>query len=189
MIDVQVVRNNPDLVKEKAKQKGVEVDVDEFLRLDKERKELLLTVEDLRKRRNEIADSMKGGKPADELIEEGREIKIELSKREDYLKETDEKWQKLLSSIPNMPVDDVPVGATEDENVVVREWGDKPSFDFDIKNHAEIAESKGWLDKERGAKVAGSRFVYLKGDLVMLEYALWNFGLNVLTDEKILQKL
>lgn len=189
MIDVAVVRDNPEVVKEKAKQKGVDVDVDGFLKLDSERKELLGQVEELRKRRNEIADSIKGGKPSDELVEEGREIKIELSKREEYLKETDEKWQKLLNSIPNMPVDDVPVGENEDQNVEVKTWGDKPKFDFEIKNHAEIAEAKGWLDKERGAKVAGSRFVYLKGDLVMLEYALWNFGLSVLTDEKILQQI
>lgn len=189
MIDVAVVRDDPALVKKKAAQKGVEVDVDLFLRLDTERKELLVTVEDLRKRRNEISASMKGGKPAEELVAHGRQLKVELAKREEFLKETEEKWQKLLNSIPNMPVDDVPVGETEEQNVVVKEWGDKPKFDFEIKNHAEIAESKGWLDKERGAKVAGSRFVYLKGDLVMLEFALWNFGLSVLTDEKILQKI
>jgi seryl-tRNA synthetase len=189
MIDIQVVRDNPKMVRERAGQKGVEVDIAGLLKLDSERKELLQQVEELRKRRNEIADSMKGGKPAEELVGLGREIKIELAEREGYLKKTEEQWQDLLKKVPNMPVEDVPVGKSEDENVEVKVWGKKPQFDFEAKNHAEIAEAKGWLDKERGAKVAGSRFVYLKGDLVMLEYALWNFGLNVLTDKGILKKI
>lgn len=189
MIDIQFVRDNPSVVKEKSKQKGMEVDVDRLLQLDSERRELMGQIERLRQRRNEISESMKGGKPANELIEEGRQIKIQLAEREGYLSETEQQWLDLLKKVPNMPVDDVPVGATEEDNVVVKTWGEKPHFDFEVKNHAEIAEAKGWLDKERGAKVAGSRFVYLKGDLVMLEYALWNFGLSVLTDEKILQQI
>ncbi|MBW3568852.1 serine--tRNA ligase [Candidatus Parcubacteria bacterium] len=189
MIDIQFVRDNPGLVRKKAAQKGFEVDVEQLLKYDSDRKELLAQVEELRGKRNKIAESTKGGKPEESLVEEGRQIKIELAHREEYLKETEEQWLKLLKSIPNMPVDDVPVGASEDENQEVKTWGEKPDFDFEIKNHSEIAEAKGWLDKERGAKVAGTRFVYLKGDLVMLEYALWNFGLSVLTDEKILQKI
>ncbi len=189
MIDIQLVRDNPEFVKEKATQKGYEVDIDRLLQLDNDRKELLQTVESLRARRNEISESMKGGKPADELIEEGRLLKVELSEREGYLEATESEWLELLKSVPNMPLDVVPVGSTEDENVVVKTWGDKPQFNFEIKNHAEIAEAKGWLDKDRGAKIAGSRFVYLKGDLVRLEMALWQFGVDVAGSESTLQRL
>ncbi len=191
MIDIQFVRDNPKLASEKSKQKGYDVDISQLVELDTERRELLGQVEHLRQRRNQIADGMKklGGKPDSAAVEEGRQLKVELAEREGYLKEVDERWTELLKKVPNMPSGDVPVGANESENVVAKTWGDKPQFDFAIKNHAEIAESKGWIDKERGAKVAGSRFVYLKGDLVMLEFALWQFGLSVLTNENTLKQI
>ncbi len=88
-----------------------------------------------------------------------------------------------------MPLDDVPVGDSEEQNVVVKTVGEKPQFDFEIKNHAQIAETKGWLDKDRGAKIAGARFVYLKGDLVRLEFALWQFGMDVAGNEEILKQI
>lgn len=189
MIDIQLVRDNPDFVKEKSAQKGYEVDVDRLLQLDAERKELLQTVESLRARRNEISESMKGGKPAQELIEEGRLLKIELSEREGYLEKTEAEWLQLLKSVPNMPLDIVPIGSSDEENVVIRTVGDKPAFDFDIKNHAQIAEAKLWLDKERAAKVAGSRFAYIKGDLARLWLAVLQFGVDTLTDKTLLSKI
>lgn len=191
MIDIQIVRDNPALVKEKAAQKGYDIDTDKLLQLDLERRELLQTVESLRQRRNEIAESMKssGGKPTPEAIEEGKQIKVELAEREAYLAQVEGEWLPLLASVPNMPLDMVPVGSTEEENVVIKTIGDKPVFDFEIKNHAQIAEAKGWLDKDRGAKIAGARFVYLKGDLVRLEFALWQFGMDVACNEEILKKI
>ncbi len=191
MIDIQIIRDNPLLVKEKAAQKGYDIDVVRLMQLDTERKELLHAVETLRQRRNEIADSMKssGGKPSAEAIEEGKQIKVELAEREGYLNSIEEEYVPLLKSVPNMPLDLVPIGATEEENVVIKEVGDKPEFDFEIKNHAEIAEAKGWLDKDRGAKIAGARFVYLKGDLVRLEFALWQFGMDTVCDEDTLKKI
>lgn len=191
MIDIQFVRDNPEVVKEKSRQKGYKIDVDRLLQLDGERRDLLQTVESLRARRNEIADSMKnsGGKPDDAAIEKGKRIKIELSEREGYLEQVESEWLPLLKSVPNMPLDTVPVGATEDENVVIKTVGDIPQFDFEIKSHAAIAETKGWLDKDRGSKIAGSRFVYLAGDLVRLEFALWQFGFDVATNQEIISQL
>ncbi len=189
MIDIQLLRDNPGLVKEKSAQKGYQVDIDKLLSLDRQRSELYQTVETLRTRRNEISESMKGGRPSDELVEEGRQIKVELAERESYLQTTEEEWLQILKSIPNIPLDSVPVGASEDENVVAKTVGEKPNFEFEIKNHAQIAEAKGWLDKDRGAKIAGARFVYLKGDLVRLEFALWQYGLEVATNPEILQKI
>jgi seryl-tRNA synthetase len=191
MIDIQIVRDSPDMVREKAKQKGYDIDIDQLLVLDTERREILQTVEKLRARRNEIADSMKasGGKPDQASIDEGKQIKAELATREELLKKTEAEWLELLKSIPNMPLDMVPVGATEDENVAVRKWGEKPQFDFEPKNHAQIAEAKGWLDKERATKIAGARFVYLKGALVRLEFALWQYGMDVLGNEELLRQI
>jgi seryl-tRNA synthetase len=95
----------------------------------------------------------------------------------------------MLKQVPNMPLDDVPVGATEDENVVAKTVGEPTKFDFEPKNHAEIAEAKGWLDKERAAKVAGSRFAYIKGDLVLLDWAMNMFALSKLSDQGLIEQL
>ncbi len=191
MIDIQVLRDNPDMVREKSKQKGYEVDIDRLLALDAERKEILQTVETLRARRNVIAESMKssGGKPDQAVIDEGKQLKIELAKREEYLKETEAEWLALLKLVPNMPADDVPVGATEEENVVSKKVGEPTEFDFEPKTHAQIAEAKGWLDKERAAKVTGSRFAYLKGDLVKLQFAIIQFVMDKLSDQQFIDEV
>jgi seryl-tRNA synthetase len=189
MIDIQLIRDNPQKVKQKAAQKGYDIDVDRLLQLDGKRKELLQNVEALRQKRNQIAEGMKNGKPDEHQVEHGRQIKSELAKVEDDLQQTEQEWLQLLKSVPNMPLDSVPIGSTEEENMVVRTVADKPQFSFSIKNHEQIAEAKGWLDKKRATKVAGSRFVYLKGDLVRLEMALWQFGMNVACNEQILKEI
>lgn len=189
MIDIQFIRENPDFVREKSAQKGYTIDVAKLLELDKSRRDLMATVDDLRQKRNENASKMKGGKPSEELVNEGKQIKVALNERETYLAEVEQEYIVLLKSVPNMPLDSVPIGATEDENVVVKTVGEKPSFDFQPKNHWELAEAKDWIDKERAAKIAGARFAYLKGDLVRLEMALWNFGMDVLGDSDILAQI
>lgn len=183
MIDIQFVRDNPELVKEKAEAKGYDVDIQKLLGLDNERRELLQSVDEIRARRNDNAARMKGGKPEQSAIEEGKLIKAELTKKEAMLSEIEDSFNKALKSVPNMPLENVPFGKTEDDNQVVYEWGDKPNFDFEPKNHAEIAETKDWLDKERAARVSGARFAYIKGDLVKLQFALLFWISDVLTDE------
>lgn len=189
MIDIRLVRENPELVAQNAKNKGYDIDVNKLVALDDERRTLQQQVDDLRERRNQNSSKMKGGKPDQAVIDEGKQIKIELAEQESKLADIDVEYIALWKTIPNIALESVPVGASEDENVVIRTVGEKPEFDFEPKNHAQIAEAKGWLDKERGAKIAGARFVYTKGDLVRLEFALWQFGMNVLGDEKILQKI
>jgi len=190
MLDIQVIRDNPEKVAEKSKQKGYDIDVKALLELDGERRGLLNEVEELRQRRNENAARMKGGgKPDQAAIDEGKQIKTALADKEERLEKIDADFWPLLKSVPNMPLDTVPVGATEEENVVARTFGEPTKFKFAPKNHWEIAEAKDWIDKDRAAKIAGARFVYLKGDLVLLEFALWQYGLNVLTDTKLLQKI
>jgi seryl-tRNA synthetase len=193
MLDIQYIRDNPELVSEKAAQKGYPVDIQKLLELDSDRRELLMQVEALRQRRNENAAKMQsaagGAKPEQALIDEGKQIKVELIEREGYLSETDQEFQKYLKLVPNMPLESVPVGASEDENVIAYEKGEKPQFDFEPKNHAELAEKRGWLDKERAAKVAGSRFAYVKGDLFKLQFALLNWLTDFLTDETTLRQI
>jgi len=189
MIDIQFVRDNPELVKEKSKQKGYDVNIDELLSLDTDRKELLGRVELLRQRRNEISSQMKGGKPDESLINEGKELKVQLATQEEYLRSTEEKWLNLHKKIPNMPLGEVPVGISEEENVIDKTWGEKPVFDFEAKNHWQIAQFKGWIDKERASKVSGSRFAYIKGNLVRLQFAIVNYVFDILSDAELINKL
>ena len=187
MIDIQFVRDNPTVVAEKSQQKGYNIDVSKLLTLDTERLTLLGQVEELRRQRNANADVIKkAGKPEQSLIDQGKQLKVDLAHRESLLQQTHNEWLELLKSIPNMPLAEVPVGQSEEQNVAIKEFGKKPEFNFEPKNHAQIAEAKGWLDKERAAKIAGARFVYIKGDLVLLEFALWQFGLNTLTNRAVL---
>jgi seryl-tRNA synthetase len=189
MLDIKFIRENAELVAEKSLQKGYSVDVDQLLGFDKTRLELQQKVEDLRRERNSIADSMKGQKPSDDQIQKGKEVKDKLADLEHQLASVEKECLDLLKVIPNMPLPSVPVGKSEDENVIIKTVGEIPEFDFEIKNHAQIAESKGWLDKERATKIAGARFVYTKGDLVRLEFALWQFGMSILGDEEVLKQI
>lgn len=189
MLDIRFIRENAERVQESAKQKGYTVDIQKLLELDDSRRELQQQVDVLRTRRNEIAAQMKGGKPEQALVDEGKRLKIELAEREGYLKNAEDEFLQMLKQVPNMPLDFVPIGSSEDENVVTKTVGEPPTFDFEPKNHAEIAEAKGWLDKERAAKVAGSRFAYIKGDLFMLEWAVKTFVLNELTNIDVIKKL
>jgi seryl-tRNA synthetase len=189
MLDIRYIRENPELVKEKAKQKGYDVDIEQLLGFDKKRNELLQKTEELRRQRNELAEKGKSGPPSAEDIQKGKELKEELGDLDHQLSSIEEEFTVLWRKVPNMPVEDVPVGASEDENVVVKEWGEKPQFDFEPKNHWQIAEERGLIDKERAAKVAASRFAYIKGDLVRLQFAIIQFGLDVLTKEETIKKI
>lgn len=189
MLDIQYIRDNPEVVRTKSKQKGYDVDTAQLLGFDKKRRELLTQIEEKRRKRNDIADSLKGVRPSDEMIIKGRELKDQLATLEHQYASIDKEFFDLLKLIPNMPLESVPVGQSEAENVIIKTVGDKPVFDFEPKNHAEIAEKKDWLDKERGTKIAGARFVYTKGDLVRLEFALWQYGMDILGNKEILQRI
>lgn len=189
MLDIQFIRDNADLVKEKSQQKGYKVDIDKLLELDGRIRELIPQVEELRRQRREIADSAKGQKPSDQQIRKGQEIKEKLGPLEEELDNKQAGLKAIWVTVPNMPVDDVPVGASEDDNQVVKTWGEKPNFDFEPRSHHQIGEARGWIDKERAAKVAGARFSYLKGDLVLLQFALWQFAFGALTNEETIKHI
>jgi seryl-tRNA synthetase len=191
MLDIRYIRENPDRVAEFSKQKGYDVDVPKVLALDDSRRELQQRADGLRTERNSIAEAMKqsGGKPDDASIERGRQLKTEIAELEEQFRDVDEEYLALIKKIPNAPLNDVPVGASEDENVVAKTVGKPTVFDFEPKNHAEIAEIKGWIDKERAAKVAGSRFAYIKGDLVKLQFAIIQFVTDKLSDQSFIDEV
>ncbi len=174
MLDIKFIRENLDLVEKSAKEKGYKVDIKEIIKLDDDRKSALAVVEELRKKRNEIAAQMKGGKPSEDLIKEGKAIKDELSKEEAILSEAEEKVNALIKTVPNIIFDDVPLGG-EECSVEVKKWGENKASGVD---HLDYAVSRDWVDFERGAKVAGAKFYYLKGGLALLENALLQFGLS-----------
>ncbi len=174
MLDVKFIRDNLALVKKSTKEKGYKTDIDEVLRLDDERKEVLLRVEKLRTERNEISSKMKGGKPAPELIERGKQIKADLAEEEQALASAEEKLKNLLKTVPNVIFDDVPLGG-EECSVEVKKWGKNHTTGVD---HLDYATSRDWVDFERGAKVAGAKFYYLKDGLALLENALFQYGLS-----------
>jgi seryl-tRNA synthetase len=189
MLDIQFVRDNPEMVAEKSRQKGYEVDVQQLLGFDTERRELLTQVEALRRQRNELAAGMKGGKPSDEQITAGREVREKLGDLEHKLASIEQEFAILLKAIPNMPLANVPVGLTEDENQAIKTVGQLPKFDFEPKHDYQLGEEHDLIDKERAAKISGSRFAYLKGDLVKIQFAIMQFVLQTLGDEAIIQKL
>ena len=178
MLDTQFIRENPELVQKKTKEKGYNIDIAAFLEIDLERRSLQQQVDELRARRNENASKMKtingGAKPSKELIDEGKEIKVLLAERERYLSETENAWRAELQSIPNITKDDVPIG-DESASVEVGVFGGRQTGAID---HLDLATAREWVDFERGAKVAGTKFYFLKGDLALLENALIQFALD-----------
>ncbi|MCA9328316.1 serine--tRNA ligase, partial [Candidatus Saccharibacteria bacterium] len=151
--------------------------------------DLLQQVESLRARRNEISAQMKNGQPNPKLIEQGKQLKVELADREELLDKTAEELSSILRQVPNIALDHVPVGETEDDNVVTKTVGEKPQFSFQPKPHWEILATRDMMDKERAAKISGSRFTYLKGGIVQLQFALVQFVMDVLGDEETLKKI
>lgn len=177
MLDIRYIREYADRVQESAKNKGYnDVSIARLLDTDEQRRQLQQQVDELRTQRNEIASQMKGGKPAPELIEQGRALKEELAKLESNLRDVEADFQAQMDAVPNVTLEDVPLGGEED-SVEVKAWGDKRQS---AEDHLEFATQRGWLDFERGAKVAGTKFYYIKGDLMLLENAIYQYALNLL---------
>ena len=189
MLDIRFIRENTEAVQANARNKGYYIDISELLTLDEKRRELQSAADVLRQKRNDNVSAAKGSRPTPEAIAEGKAIKEELSGIESNLNEIVVSFTTLLKKVPNMATSDVPIGLTEDENVVAKTIGEPKKFDFTPKNHAEIAAKHGWIDKERAAKVAGSRFAYVEGNLVKLQMAIVMFVMNTLSDESKLAEI
>lgn len=183
MLDIRFIRENAERVQKDALNKGYKnADIQAVIALDDERKTLTAQIDELRTRRNQIASSMKnsGGRPSDEQIAEGKKIKEELAEIEKKYRELNEKLSTALNGIPNILQDDVPIGK-EGEDDLVKTWG-KELFESrkGAQDHLDFANKKNWVDFERGSKVAGTKFYFLKGNLALLENAIYQFALNKL---------
>ena len=179
MLDINFIRNNKELVEHSIKEKMYKnVNLDEILALDDQRKALLQQVEALRKERNDNTAKMKNGKPSDELIAKGKEIKEKLSTLETDLSNFEKELNTKLKTVPNVIFDDVPLG-DESASVEVKKWGECKTAGVD---HLDYAISRDWVDFERGAKVAGAKFYYVKGGLALLENALIQFGIKKIVE-------
>ncbi|MDO8618244.1 MAG: serine--tRNA ligase [Candidatus Uhrbacteria bacterium] len=180
MLDIKYIREHAEEVKENCAARRIEVDVDELLRLDGERLELMRRVELLRQERNEIAEKMKAAKAGERegLINQGKKVKENIVELEPKLKTAEESLHVLLLQVPNLTHPDTPRGETDADN---REWkivGNVIKPKFQPKSHVELAAQHDLMDFERGAKVAGAKFYFLKGKLAILEQALIRYGID-----------
>ena len=174
MLDIKYIRENSELVEKSAREKGYKIDIKEIIACDDERKKILVDVEDLRKRRNEIAAKMKGGKPSEDLIKDGKAVKEKLAEEEQKLNVAQDKLKVMVQGVPNIIFEDVLLGG-EECSVEVKKWGEPHQSGVD---HLDYAVGRDWVDFERGAKVAGAKFYYLKNGLALLENALLQYGLS-----------
>jgi seryl-tRNA synthetase len=169
MIDIQYIKNNVEKVKKAAINKNRKADIDGILKLDEKRKELIKEAQNLREKRNEIS---KQNPPTKEIIEEGKKIKESLKNIENNLTNVEIELKNLMLYVPNVPLDEVPVATDETGNIEIKKWGETPKFDFQIKDHIELATSLDLVDFERGNKVSGFRGYFLKNEGAVLHMAL-----------------
>ena len=179
MLDIRFIRENAEKVQQSAEQKGYDINIATLLQQDDERRKLQQQVDELRTQRNKIAAQMKGGQPTPELVEQGKALKTELAAAEEQLRGVETEFQAAMDAVPNITLEDVPLGGEED-SVEVKAWGDRRES---AKDHLDFATERGWLDFERGAKVAGTKFYYVKGDLMLLENAIYQYALNLLIEK------
>ena len=186
MLDPKIIRDQPEKIKKMLKDRAVEFDFDKMLDLDRKRRDLIKETDELRKKRNqmsiEIGQAKKSNNDASNLLNQMGEISKNLDNLELTQKQVEIDFETLAYSIPNMLHESVPIGDNS-SNIVVREWGKIPKFDFKIKGHEEIAENLNSLDLQRAAKIAGARFYFLKGDLVKLAYAISAFALEFFSEK------
>jgi seryl-tRNA synthetase len=187
VLDLKRIRDDPEAVKAALARRGAAGGIDELLRLDERRRELLPQVEGGRARQNQasdaIAEAKRESRDAEGEIAEMRELAAEIKRLESELSEVERARDELALSLPNLPEPEAPEGDTEEDAEIVREVGERPSFEFEVKDHLELGERWGLIDMERAARASGSRFAYLMGDLVMVEVALVRFALDLLAGE------
>ena len=193
MLDIKLVRSRPEVVREALGKRGVEAPLEEFLRLDEKRRGLLVEAEGLKNMRNRVSEEVgrmkKSGQDARELVEKMREVSQRIKALDEEIRQLEEELEGLLLRIPNLPHESVPVGRSEEDNVVVRTWGEPKEFGFPPRPHWEIGELLDILDFSRGTKVAGARFTVYKGAGARLERALINYMLDLHTERHGYQEI
>ena len=181
MLDIKFIRENKDIVAMAVKNKNREVDLDMLLELSDKRKSLRQEIDEINQKRNEAAKTKD--------IEKGTQLKRELESLETEFSEIDKKFITIMSKVPNVPSIDTPVGKDESGNKVIRTWGEIPKFDFKPKEHDELGKSLGIIDIETAGTIAGSRFSYIKGDLVLIQFAILQLCLSIFTNKEKLESI
>lgn len=184
---MKFVRENPELVMDAMRKRNANVNLDEFLELEKKRRELTLQVEALKSQRNaasqEIGKMKKAGENADAQMAEVRALGDKIAEDDKELKDIEARLKEILMTIPNMPAADTPVGSSEADNPVVRTWREPAKFAFEPRAHWDIGEKLNILDVERAGKVSGARFTFYRGLGSRLERSVINFFLDIHTGE------
>ena len=187
MLDPKLIKEKPEVIKNMLKARSVEFDLEGLINSDQQRREFITKTDELRKKKNQVAlnisEKKKKGEDISSILAEMKSVSEELSKLEVEQNNIEKKYLKLATSIPNLIHESVPIGKDEESNKEIKKWGNIPEFDFKIKDHIDISEDLDLVDLERAAKVAGARFYYLKNDLVRLNQALINFGLDFLREK------
>lgn len=178
MLDLKFIRDNTELVRQALKNRHDSAPLDEILELESERRRKIIELEDLRRTRKEAARERKTDK---ESAEEGRDLRVMIRGLEEETKNLDDRLRELLLQMPNIPSPTVPVGKGEEDNIVVRSWGEPKKFDFQPAPHWQLGESLGIIDFERGVKLSGSRFYVLMGLGARLQRAIIAFMLDLHT--------
>jgi seryl-tRNA synthetase len=193
MIDIKLVRDELEKVKIGLVKKGIKAsDVDEVFELDKKYRELLSVLEGYKAEQNRMTDQISSEKDNEERnkkINQMQDLKGEIKKLDSKVSEIKESFEEKFNALPNIPSPDMPEGKDESENVVIKKYGEVPNFNFKVRDHIEIGKDLDIIDVEKSAEVSGSRFFYLKGDAVLLQFALVSHTFSVLSDEAVLKKL
>ena len=187
MLDPKIIKEKPEVIKNMLKARSVEFDLEGLIDSDQKRREFITKTDELRKKKNQVAlnisEKKKKGEDISSILAEMKSVSEQLSKLEVEQNNIEKKYLKLATSIPNLIHESVPIGEDDESNKEIKKWGNIPEFDFKIKDHIDISEDLDLVDLERAAKVAGARFYYLKNDLVRLNQALINFGLDFLREK------
>jgi seryl-tRNA synthetase len=187
LLDLKAIRADPEAARAGLARRGAAESLDELLRLDARRRELLPEIEEGRARQNKaseaIAEAKRGGGDAEAELAEMRELAPRIKQLEAELGEVEAALEELAAQLPNLPDPDAPDGMTEEDAVVLREVGERPEFGFEPRDHLEIGTSLGLIDMEAAARASGSRFAYLKGGLVLVELALVRYALDLVGEQ------
>ena len=175
MLDIKFIRENSEKVKKGIEDRGFNINIDRLLKIDEQRRGFIQEVQSLQAQKNKLNQ---------DNIQEARKIKEKIQRIEPELEKVEKEFEEIMFQIPNLSLDEVPVGKDEKDNIVLREVGNKTEFDFQPKDYLEIAEKLDIIDVKRAAKVAGSRFGYIKNEAVLLQFALVNLAFEVLKKQK-----
>jgi len=188
MLDPKIIREEPEIIRKMLKNRAVDFDFDGLVQFDKQRRELIIKTDELRKKRNdvslEIAQKKKAGQDSAPLLEMMKEVSQKLEEMEETQNKVELDYKKLALTIPNLIHESVPIGVDETANKEIKKWGEPPQLDFKVQDHVDFSTSLDLVDLERAAKVAGARFYFLKNDLVQLNQALIQYALDFLSKKK-----